>query len=177
MNRFESAIVHALAHEGGYVNDPDDPGGATKFGISLRWLKKVGDLSGDFDMDGDIDVDDIKAMTNEQARELYRVHWWVKYGYEKINSQDIATKVLDLSINMGAKQAHILLQRACRACGFELLEDGIIGPVTLTTINNIQGFKLLPAFRSEAAGFYRILIAQKPVFKKYQTGWLKRAYA
>lgn len=182
MNKFDIAIRTVLKHEGGYVNDPDDPGGATNYGISLRWLKKTGDLDddglpdGDIDHDGDIDIDDIKALDIDAARELYRKYWWLKYKYNEINSLTVATKLLDLSINMGARQAHKLIQRACKACGAQIKDDGILGPISLRVINSISGYVLIAAFRSEAAGFYRVLIAKKPIFGKYQNGWLKRAY-
>ena len=179
---FKEAIITVLKHEGGYVNDRDDPGGATNYGVSLRFLKGTGDLEvGDIDMDGDIDADDIRAMSVEQAHTVYRKYWWDKYKYGEIPHQELATKIFDLSVNMGAKQAHKLLQRASRANGLYLVDDGVLGPNTLgaiiTLCNAGRGSCLLSALRSECAGFYKVLIAQKPVFEKYRNGWTKRAYA
>jgi lysozyme family protein len=181
---YEHALAVVLAHEGGYVNDPVDPGGATNFGVSLRWLRKVGLLDldgdglpdGDLDLDGDIDVDDIRQMTREDAAKLYRLHWWDRYGYGDFHLT-IATKVFDLSINMGARQAHKLLQRACRAAGHDLADDGVIGPITRAAVADVPAERLILPFRSEAAGFYRSLIAARPAFVKYRNGWLRRAYA
>jgi lysozyme family protein len=178
MSNFDTAVITVLKHEGGFVDDPKDPGGATNFGISLGFLKKIGELDlngllhGDFDHDGEITAEDIKAMTREQAIELYRAHWWDKYQYERIVSQQIATKVLSLSVNMGGPQAHKCLQRAIRAVsGHLLLEDGIIGPKSIVEVNNLNANELLASYRSEAAGFYRSL--NKP---RYINGWLSRAY-
>jgi len=179
MTKFETALQTVFKHEGAFVDHPQDPGGATHYGVSLRWLKSLGDsnadgiLDGDFTEDGNVDVADIKAMTKEQAQTLYQTQWWDKYGYEKIEDVTLATKVFDFAINMGAKQAHKCLQRALRAAAGAIVnDDGILGPLTLTAINQINPDLLLVALRSEAAGFYRSL--NKHEFIK---GWLNRAYA
>lgn len=179
MSNFDTAIVTVFKHEGLFVNDKQDPGGATNFGVSLRWLQSIGDLDGDgfldgdFDLDGDVDIDDIKNMTKEDAYKLYRLHWWEKYQYEKINNQIIATKVFDFSVNMGSKLSHKCVQRAIRAAsGTKLIDDGVLGVKSLEAINTANHNLLLVALRSEAAGFYRAL--NKP---KYIEGWLNRAYA
>jgi lysozyme family protein len=179
MSNFDTAILTVLKHEGLFVNDAQDPGGATNYGVSLRWLQSIGDLDGDgfldgdFDLDGDVDVDDIKAMTQGDAIKLYRLHWWEKYHYEKINHQSIATKMFDFAVSMGSKQAHKCIQRAIRAAsGIVLNDDGTIGSKSLEAINSANPSLLLVAYRSEAAGFYRTL--NKP---KFINGWLNRAYA
>lgn len=185
---FDASFIQAMEtvfeHEGGFVDDPVDPGGATNFGVSLRFLVSIGELDldddgimdGDFNYDGKVDVQDIKDMDREDAMKLYHLHWWDKYGYGDLPA-GIAVKVFDLAVNMGAKQAHKLLQRACRATGANLTEDGIIGPQTRFVIQGLDQWGLMTALRSEAAGFYRVLIAQKPHFEKYRNGWLRRAYA
>lgn len=174
MSNFDTAILTVLKHEGRFVNDPSDPGGATNYGVSLRFLKKTGELEWDFDKDGAIDADDIKAMSQEDAISIYRKHWWDEYQYERIINQGVATKLLDLSINMGAFSSHRCLQRAVRsASGSEiiLIEDGILGAKSIAAINSASHAELLSSFRSEAAGYYRSL--NKP---KYIHGWLNRAY-
>lgn len=179
MSNFYTAIHVVLKHEGFFVNDRNDPGGATNYGVSLRWLKTIGDLDGDgfldgdFDHDGDVDAEDIKKMQQDDAIKLYRQHWWDKNQYEKIINQAIATKTFDFAVNMGSKQAHKCLQRAIRAASStKLIDDGILGVKSLEAINAANPPVLLAAFRSEAAGFYRAL--NKP---KYIEGWLNRAYA
>ena len=185
---FEQGLAVVLAHEGGFVDDPVDPGGATNWGISLRWLKSIGDydddgvLDGDLDGDGDVDRDDIFAMTRAQAAEFYRVHFWDRYRYGRIHAPVVAMKVFDLTVNMGSGYkartgAHTLLQRACRANDRPLVEDGLLGPKSIRAVNECDPVALLSAVRSEAGGFYRGLIAARPQFEKYRRGWLKRAYS
>jgi lysozyme family protein len=177
MADFNKAIEITLGHEGGYVNHPNDPGGATQYGISLRFLKSESPLLGDVDNDGDVDADDIKKMTRAQATEIYRKHFWDKYGYSQFSSQDVANKVFDMCVNMGSRQAHKLLQRACCANLQHCNDDGLIGPKTLAASNCCNSEALLTSLRSEQAGFYRTLAAAKPKFNAFKKGWLRRAYS
>ena len=166
---FQRAIAVTLKHEGAYGDDPQDNGGATNYGISLRFLKEAGV---DVDRDGDVDADDVKDLTLDQAKQLYYTYFWERYGYQSFPSHKIAAKVFDLTVNMGPKQSHKLLQRAIRACGIDLKDDGVIGPVTRAALVSVNQDCLLTSLRSEAAGFYRYL--RVPRFEK---GWLRRAYS
>lgn len=178
---FDHAIRVILKHEGVFSNDPTDPGGATKYGISLRTAKALGDfdkdgkLDLDLDGDGDIDVDDIRTLIPQEAARIYKEVFWNPYPYRYM-PKEIAVKTFDLAVNMGSKQAHIILQRAIRAVGTAVAEDGALGPVTIAAIKASSPSALLAAIRSEAASFYRVLTTQKPKLKKYINGWLYRAY-
>ncbi|MDH5633615.1 MAG: hypothetical protein OEZ10_11545 [Gammaproteobacteria bacterium] len=183
MSSFDAAILTVLKHEGGFVDDPADPGGATNYGVSLRWLRTLGDLDGDgyldgdLDHDGDVDASDIRAMSQSDAENLYRLQWWNRYEYELINDQEVATKIFDMAVNMGAHQAHKIVQRACHAVHRPTPDDGKLGPNSLAAINGSYPNELLPAIRSEAAAFYRLLVVTKPRLAKFKNGWLKRAYS
>jgi len=166
---FEIAIQTVLKHEGGYTVDHAGP---TNYGVTLR------SLDVDIDLDGDIDGDDIRAMTIEDAIAFYKRRWWDRYKYYEINHMLLATKVFDLAVNMGSKQAGKLVQRAMRAFDVRLVEDGVLGPVSFNAINNIPYRDgLIIGVRCEAAGFYRSLVAGKPKFEEFLKGWLNRAYA
>jgi len=161
MATFDAAVDVVLQREGGYSNDPADAGQETNFGISKRAFPE----------------EDIPNLTEARAREIYRVFWWDRYEYWRLEDQKIATKVFDLSVNTGPSQAHKLLQRAVRAStGHVLRDDGILGPVTLSAANMAPTAPLLAALRSEAAGFYRVLVAQRPTQGRFIGGWLRRAY-
>jgi len=172
----DAAIAWAMAHEGGYVDDPVDPGGATNWGISLRFLRGLGPDVGDIDGDGDVDADDIRALTRAQAADLYRGQFWQRLGLFELPGVT-ATKILDLSINMGPRPATLCLQRALRAAGRPVSEDGILGPVTAAAAWSSIGMVLLAATCSEAAGYYRGLIQADAARERYRRGWLARAYA
>ena len=181
MADFDLAIGAILENEGGYVNNPNDAGGATNFGVSLRFLRDYPDY-GDFNGDGIVNVADIKSMTEEDACAVYKDLWWDKYGYGRINDQTIATKVFDLSVNMGAKRAHILLQGALNnAFDLQLDTDGVLGPATIQVLNACtdgdEEQVLITAYCDEAYGFYQRLIAKNPKYKVFEKGWKRRAYA
>ena len=182
-SHFDKAILITLKHEGGFVNDPVDPGGATNWGVSIRFLKTAGDgdgdgfLDGDIDHDGDIDVDDIKNMTVEQARKIYRIHFWDKYKYDMIVDFTVAARLFDMTVNMGARQAGKIIQRALNNCGYQLKVDGKVDKMTFSAINCTNPELLMAEIRQEHAQFYIDLIAAKPKFEKYRTCWLRRAAA
>jgi lysozyme family protein len=186
MTLFDRAIEVVLKHEGGYVDHPSDPGGATNYGVSLRFLKAEiadGRLDAeiyDYDDDRDIDADDIKALTRDDAIAAYRARFWDPHGWDRFHDI-IAIKAFDLSVNMGPRQAIKLLQRACKACSQDIADDGIMGPITVRTVQRVEEdlgpFSLRAALRSEAAGFYRSLIAGNSKFAAFQNGWMRRAYS
>lgn len=181
--RYDAAIRVVMHHEGHWSDDPADPGGPTIWGVSLRWALTIGDRDGDgrldldLDRDGDVDAADLRLLTAEQAVALYRSEWWDRYGYDRIKEDVIAWKAFDFAVNAGARQAHLILQRAARSVMRErLVEDGVLGKRSLVVLNSAPAEKLLAAVRSEAAGFYRSLVARKPAMERYLGGWLNRAY-
>lgn len=178
MSFFEAAIPVVLKHEGWgrFVQHPADPGGATKWGISLRFLREQG-TAGDVDGDGDVDADDVRKLTRDQAEHFYRCRFWDLNSYSILVDQDVATKVFDTCVNTGPKPAHKILQRALRACGSQLLDDGELGPKTLTAANAVPPVQLLIGLRCEQAGYYRELIARNAAREAFRTGWLNRAYS
>ena len=176
MSCFSKAITVVLEHEGGFSDHPSDPGGATNFGISLRWLRDQG-LYGDFDDDGDVDIDDIKAITSETASRIYREKWWNKYHYDRIIDCDLATKVFDMSINMGSNRAHRILQQSINNIGGNLNIDGIIGPITVKAVNVDDKDMLMTEIRGEQRRFYLRLISKRPELSIFKKGWLRRAEA
>jgi len=182
MSTFERAIPTVLYHEGRYVDHPCDPGGATNFGISLRFLMQTGDLNcdgwrdGDINQDGVINAEDIKALSEERATELYRIYFWIKNNYGEIEDQAIATKIFDLAVNMGSYSANKVAQQAVRAAsGLSLATDGIMGSQTFRGINYCKPNLLMVALKSEAAGYYRSIRYNGS--KDFIKGWLNRAYS
>jgi lysozyme family protein len=173
---FVEAVSKTLHHEGFFSDDEDDPGGPTKYGVSLRWLRTKGKW-GDFDGDGDVDRDDIWAMEEADAVRLYHEFWWVETKYDKLHKK-LGPKVFDIAINMGVKSANKCLQRAVRSAeGSKLIDDGILGRRSIAAIKRAKPDLLLIAFKSETAGHYRMLTELNKVFKKYINGWLNRAYS
>jgi len=178
MSEFKPAFEFMLPREGGhkFTNDPDDPGGATKWGISLRTLAKTNDLRFDIDGDGDIDIDDIKLADHDDAYNFYFRYFFKNTNYKYICDQGVTNKIFDTAVNMGHPQANRCIQRACRAVGRYLVSDGKFGPKSLNAVNDLDNARLLTAFRSEQAAVYRMIITKKPMMGKYKRGWYRRAY-
>jgi len=171
-----SAIDVVLRQEGKFSDHPSDPGGATNYGISLRFLKSLGL---DIDCDGDTDIDDIRAIDENIARKIYREKWWDEYGYGRIPDTDIAAMVMSLAVNMGPKHAHRIVQQALNesVSGERLLEDGILGERTLRQINAaalVAPNELRLAVRKIAIAYYRSLVARNKNLAVFLHGWENR---
>lgn len=149
-----------LEHEGGYVNHPADPGGETKYGITKRSYPHV----------------DIRNLTVAQATAIYRRDWWDRHQYGLL-PHAVAEKVMDMSVNMGARRAHILLQRALNRLGAQLGLDGMLGPMTRAAIAGRDAERVREALRKEQAAFYERLIARRPHMAVFRRGWMRRAQA
>lgn len=173
MSTFAPAIAVTLKNEGGYTNDPVDPGGETNFGITRKFLLSVGESALAIDM---------HTMTVDQAKHIYEKYWWIQYGYGTIVDQTIATKVFDFSVNMGSSRAHKLLQQGMNnAFNSNLVVDGGLGPTTFGKVNAVVSTDdkqaLLNAISDAAWSYYQSLIAQNSALAKFQNGWKNRAYA
>jgi len=165
---FNRIIEIILRNEGGFVNDPADPGGATKLGVSLRFLKTVGEHRYDLDHDGDIDIDDIRGLTSEMAREIYFERFYTPMRLEALSDIKLSLQVLDHGVNAGTRSAVILLQRTA-GCK----QDGIIGPKTIAAANTFKDNIALRYMQSRYL-FYEDLVESKPKFAKFLDGWNNR---
>jgi len=174
---FEIAIEHVLKNEGGYINHKSDPGGATKYGVSLRFLKNLG-LYGDFNNDGQISGEDIKIMSLQDAKAIYKKSWWDKHHYGDIKNLQISTKILDMAINIGSYNAHKIIQQSLNDSGSSIKIDGLIGKQTLNAINKCEDQNKLMTNIIVNLSYYYIYLYRKDKKNRihFIKGWLKRAY-
>jgi len=180
--KFEEAIETVLKHEGGFVNNPNDPGGATNFGISARFLN-ISSLDKslkkgiDFNRDNYINAHEIKKLPKEAAIVIYKRCWWDKYRYGEIRDQDLATKVFDISVNIGPYQANTLFQESINSNinNYPIKVDGIIGSKTINAANIIDPKKLLIKYKDLTCDFYRALCREDEKLRGFLKGWLNRA--
>lgn len=156
---FEHAMIQVFADEGGLVNAAGDSGGLTNYGISQRSYPNV----------------DIAHLTKEQAEDIYYRDFWSTGPYGQLTSSPLAEKVFNTAINAGNSRAFKLLQQAANACGASLVVDGAIGPISINTINGLDGNAVLNAYRSAQAAFYQSIVASNPSQAKFLKGWLVRA--
>ena len=147
---FETAFRFTLGHEGGYVNDPRDPGLETKYGISKRSYPAV----------------DIKALTLEQAQAIYKRDYWQQASCERMPPK-IAVAVFDAAVHHGPKIAIKLLQRALKVA-----DDGEYGRITHGTLQSRDANETLDLLLAQRA----IYLTTCPAWPTYKLGWLKRLF-
>lgn len=190
--RFEQAFAELLGIEGGFVDDPVDRGGATKYGISLRFLKAEGaideDLDGyadfDLDMDGDIDGADIRKLTVGDAKSLYKRSFWQALECESF-PRPIGEMLFDQGVNGGNHAAKKLLQQAINAVlragryrTIPLKVDGQIGDLTRQSFQSMwerHPEQLVIEYREAVKDRYVAIVRRNPSQAKFLKGWLNRA--
>jgi hypothetical protein len=162
---FNAAVAVVLKHEGGYLED-HTTGEISKFGLTAEFLRSIGRPH---------DRDSIRNLSREQAIQIYREHWWERYGFERLQDQRLATKFFDLAVNLGPQRATRLLQQALVHCGARVEVDGLLGERTIAAANEAPAECVLGHLRALAAEHYRSLAAKDPKYLPYLEGWLKRA--
>jgi type VI secretion system secreted protein VgrG len=179
MSEFAPALAVLLSHEGGYVNDPQDPGGATNFGWSLRFLKNQNLVNADFDGDGVISEHDIKIMTVLEASAMYEKVFWNPLHLDQIQGQRLANMVLNCVVNVGIMRGVMLLQESVNQImpKLRLSVDGSLGPLTLKAVNLRSYNLLLGAYKMLMVAYYQHLVSHVPSDQKYLRGWLARVAA
>jgi lysozyme family protein len=172
---FEPFFEHLMTDEGGYLSGEQakkikDPGGATKYGISLRFLKSLDIDIADINNDGVIDERDIVILNKQQAKELYLLYFWNPL-YTKLNSKQIQNRIFNFGVNAGKQKAVKIFQDTVNhtiQCPL-LKTDGIFGEKTLKAANTLNQDKLYENYVISLEAYYRGL--NKPQFLK---GWLNR---
>ena len=149
MPGFEQAFKKLIGHEGGYVNDPRDPGGETKYGISKRSYPNV----------------DIRRLTLDGAKRIYRRDFWDRVHGDHL-PYPVAFNLFDGAVNSGPAQSIRWMQRAAGVA-----DDGIIGPNTLAAWAAADPNGLAARFNGHRLMFYTRLKG----WRYYSKGWARRA--
>jgi len=169
-----------VAREGGFVNDPDDPGGATNFGVTIHTMRRLGL---DLNRDGAVDVADVRALSRDQATQIFLDHYFKGPGVDGL-PEVLQASVFDMYVNAGANAVKIL-QRLLGEMGFPSDVDGVLGPKTLAAAD--AAFAAAPKHIADAYGiarrnYYYRLADGRPASRKYarrrdggKGGWIKRA--
>lgn len=148
MEAFERAFDLVMTAEGGYVDDPRDAGGATKFGISQRAYPN----------------EDIEHMTLSRARQLYRRDYWDPIAGDKL-PDGLAVALFDFAVNSGVRRAVLTLQRL-----LDVVADGAMGPKTVAAANRAALRTLIVCLSAERLAF----LASLPTFRHFGIGWSRR---
>jgi lysozyme family protein len=169
-----------VAREGGYVNDPDDPGGATNFGVTIHTMRALGlDLDGD----GDVDPADVRLLSREQAVDIFIEHYF-KRPRIALLPDPLHPTVFDMYVNAGSNAVKIL-QRLLRDMGLDIAVDGNIGPQTARAAHAALAqapTHLVDAYGIARRNYYYAIGDRRPASRKYarrrdggKGGWIIRA--
>lgn len=153
--QFKHIIQDVLKHEGGYVNDPKDLGGETKYGISKRWYPEL----------------DIKNLSMDAAIVIYYDDYWTPSKARDL-PEEIRATYFDMVVNMGQKRAVKILQQCINSKSVNKIdEDGLIGKQTIKHASGVSK-KRLQAYRCL---YYAAIVKDKPEQERFYYGWFKRA--
>ena len=153
MSEFEAAFRWILEAEGPDSNDPEDPGGLTRFGIAQAKHPEI----------------DVRTLTEASARQAYRRHYWDPIQGDHLPAV-LSLVVFDGAVNQGTKRSILWLQEA-----LGVKKDGLVGRRTVASAHAL-GLAVLPTYLRLRTRAYIDLAASKPVFLKYLNGWLERLF-
>lgn len=169
-----------VAREGGWVNDPDDPGGATNYGVTIGTLRALGlDLDGN----GRVTEGDLRRLTRAQAADIFLEHYFRKPRIDKL-PETLRPSVFDMQVNAGS-QGVKLLQKLVADMGFACVADGIVGPKTIAAAraaDEAAPRHIADAYAIARRNYYYALADARPASRKYarrrdggKGGWILRA--
>jgi len=169
-----------VAREGGFVNDPDDPGGATNFGVTINTMRRLGL---DLDRDGDVDAQDVKQLTRSRAVDIFVTYYFERPRIAELPEALHAT-VFDMYVNAGGNAIKIL-QRLLNEMGYPCVVDGALGPNSIDAARAAHAAAprhLVDAYGIARRNYYFRIADRRPASRKYartraggKGGWIKRA--
>ena len=148
---FDDAFTHLIGNEGGYSNDPADPGGETNWGVTKRVAVANG-FTGD-----------MHAMTQDDAKAIYKPLYWDTVHGDDLG--DLAFHIFDAAVNSGVGQAIKWLQQA-----LGVTADGVIGPATLAAVQAADTARLARVFTGNRLDF----LTDRITWPSFGLGWAKR---
>jgi lysozyme family protein len=161
-SKFQRALEVVLAYEGGYTNDPDDPGGKTAFGIAQAYNPTV----------------NVANLTEADAIDYY-YHKWQEWQLEDLTT-NVAAELFEQAVHFGPSQAWTNAQLACCLMGVTVKIDGRLGPITRHALNGLA-VHYEDALVADLNGYqfqaYCARVSRNPNAAKYIKGWLKRTLA
>ena len=158
--RFDLCLAHVLRHEGGYVDHPADPGGATNMGITLKTLARWRQVSPWWDLP----QAEVKALSHGEAGRIYRALYWNACRADDL-LPGIDLAVFDYAVNSGPDRAIRTLQAV-----LGVVVDGQVGPLTISAARKADSARIINAICDRRLGFLRAL----KTFPTFGRGWISR---
>jgi lysozyme family protein len=183
MKRFNLAFQYMLGHEGTFTEKADDPGSATKFGISLNLLQTINDKRFDKDEDGFITRNDIISLTQNDAMLFYEEYFWHNQKFDELQDKDIALKLFDSAVSFGIPRCAKIAQATCNIVISELKinlplvkVDYMFGESTIQSINSLPKADFLITFKNNCAQWYISICEQYPMQTVFLSRQINRAF-
>jgi len=174
MADFQSFLPTLLRFEGGFVDDPIDPGGATNKGITLATFQKCARPM----LGIEPSLANLKTLTDAQAGRIYKRLYWDVVRGDDIAMQELANIVFDFQVNAGANSARLLQNVLNGQSGRPpIAVDGRIGDGTLAMLRACDGTKVYMAFKRGRLAYYDDLVRRRPALVKFLKGWTNRVNA
>ena len=165
MAKIETLWPFILSWEGGFANVPGDRGGATKYGVTISTWKAQGY---DKDGDGDIDIDDLRLITPQDAMEICRKNFWNRWKADQINDQSLANLLVDWLWGSGKYGITIPQQL------LGVKADGIVGARTIAALNAQDPKTFFFKLWQRRKKYLNDICANRPTNYKFLKGWLRR---
>lgn len=166
MASFDIVLPIILSNEGGYVDDPTDPGGETNKGITMAVFRQCAHTL----LGIDPTSENLKALTNAQAGIIYKANYWNVIQGDLYPLQELANIVCDFYVNSGT-HATALLQRVMIGMGANVVVDGSIGPASINALTTLPATDLYQKYKQGRIDYYQQLGQRFPQFVK---GWINR---
>jgi lysozyme family protein len=188
MDHFTSALALVLKNEGGFIDNVNDPGGATNAGISLRFLRQIPAENlrkyGIFKAGESLSVEDVRDLSDPQILQIYHGEFWVPANLDllvPLEWDDLCAYVFDMIVLHGIGQGIKLLQRAIWAYYLrrnynQVVDDGLLGEKTIAELSYVDDHDFLRVLATERAGYCRMIAALNPKEKEFLDAWIDRCF-
>lgn len=160
MAEAQKLVPLVLRWEGGFVNDPDDSGGATMKGVTLATFRKF--------YGANKTIDDLKRITEAQWLHIFKTGYWDVFRGDDIDNQSVANMCVDWLYNSGTAA----IKRVQKIVG--VVDDGIVGDKTVAAINARQAEPLFEQIKAARIAFVETIARNNPSQRKFLQGWKNR---
>lgn len=170
MDNFQYALEKTLRWEGGYQDNPNDPGNFNSAGVNIGTNMGISAPVLEAYMGTRPTREDMLTLSHDTAAEIYRRDYWSAVRAGEIINSDLAALIFDMAVNHGPASA---VRAAQRAVGVKA--DGVMGPITLAALNRGNPARIIAAMVDARLNLYRQIVNRKPNMQVFYKGWVKRA--
>jgi len=166
---FQAALKVILKHEGGFVNHPNDPGGATNWGITKRTLEGW--------LGRSVTIDEVKNLSIATAGLIYKARYWDAMNLDLVKDGWVRLLIFDQGVNRGPKSAVLQAQAVLKKIGAMVKVDGALGPITVQALNEADPVTFMREYLQASEHFYADICIRKPSQIVFLKGWLNRVHS